>query len=87
MPDDVLKSHRGLGKKKKSPKGKQVKYQERHSVPVAGLQSLHRSEWAGPSTVQCPCPVGNNPALAGSGRDELMSLPSYFIETKIMSEV
>lgn len=41
LPDDVLKdSYRGL-------KGKQVKYQERHSVPVAWLQPFHFTRQTG----------------------------------------
>ena len=56
-------------------------------IPGGGFGSSHVSGGAGPSPVQGPWPVGNNPAMAGSGRDELTSFPSYFIETKIVSEV
>lgn len=80
---------------KKKKKLNKITEREKSEIPgeafsscrLAPATSLHRAAWAGPRTLQRPCPIGNNPASAGSGRDELASFPSYFVATKIMSEV
>lgn len=60
---------------------KGTSFKELHSVTAAVAQDgLH-------PMLPAPLFCREQSALAGNGRDELMSFPSYFVETKIVSEV